>query len=296
MEWLTCIRKTIDIIEDSLTEKISVGDIAKRVFISEFMLQRGFSVMTGYSIGEYIRCRRLYLAAVDIQRSDEKIIDIAIKYAYETPESFTKAFTRFHGATPMQVRAGARINIFLPLKINVSIIGGDKMNVKITSIPSFEVIGFAKEFLCENSFDTIPMFWDEIFPKYSHLYLGAAPQNELEEAFIANSIGEYGICIDNIGVEGKLCYMIAGKYAGGNVPEGMSLYSIKGGEWAIFDCVGPMPNAIQNTTTRIYNEWLPLNPDYEICGDAMIEWYDPNCDDTSAPDYHSAVWVPIKRK
>ena len=296
MEWLTCIRKTIEIIEDNLTNKISASDISSKVFISEFLLQKGFSVMTGYSIGEYIRNRRLYLAAVDIQRSDEKIIDIAFKYCYETPESFTKAFTRFHGVTPTQVRAGERINIFLPLKINVSIIGGDKMNVKITTLPSFTVIGFKRDFSCDDSFKTIPMFWDEIFSKYSHLYSGLAPQNELEEAFIANSIGEYGVCIDNIGTEGRLSYMIAGKYIGVNIPNGMEIYNINGGEWAIFDCIGPMPDAIQNTTTRIYNEWLPNNPDYEICGDAMIEWYDPDCADTSSPDYHSAVWVGIKKK
>ena len=296
MEWLTCIRKTIDIIEENLTEKISARDIANKVFISEFLLQKGFSLMTGYSISEYIKCRRLYLAAVDIQRGNDKIIDIALKYCYETPESFTKAFTRFHGATPTQVRAGACINIFLPLKINVIISGGNKMNVKITSIPSFDVIGFSKEFSCENSFNTIPAFWDEIFPKYAHLYSGIAPTNATEEAFFSNNVGEYGICIDNIGKEGRLSYMIAGKYVGGEVPEGMILYNIKGGEWAIFDCIGPMPDSIQNTTTRIYNEWLPLNPDYELCGDAMIEWYDPNCSDTSDPNYHSAVWVPVKRK
>ena len=296
MEWLTCIRKTIEIIEDNLTEKISVSDIAKKVFISEFLLQKGFSVMTGYSISEYIKSRRLYLAAVDIQRSNDKIIDIALKYCYETPESFTKAFTRFHGVTPTQVRSGERINIFLPLKINVSISGGDKMNVKIATVPSFTVIGFRRDFSCDDSFRTIPLFWDEIFSQYAHLYSGVAPKNSLEETFALSCVGEYGICIDNIGKEGKLSYMIAGKYTGGDVPLGMSLYNIEGGEWAVFDCIGPMPDAIQNTTTRIYNEWLPLNPDYELCGDAMIEWYDPDCADTSAPDYHSAVWVMVKRK
>ena len=233
---------------------------------------------------------------MDIQRGSDKIIDIAFKYCYETPESFTKAFTRFHGATPTQVRAGERINIFLPLKINVTISGGDKMNVKTTTIPSFSVIGFEKEFSCEDSYKTIPAFWDEIFPAYSHLYSGAEPKNALEAAFVANNVGEYGICIDNIGKEGKISYMIAGKYMGGDIPDGMKLYSIAGGEWAIFDCIGAMPDAIQNVETRIYNEWLPNNPDFELCGDTTIEWYDPECSDTSSPDYHSAVWVMVKRK
>ena len=296
MEWLTCIRKTIDIIEENLTEKISVRDIANKVFISEFLLQKGFSFMTGYSISEYIKSRRLYLAAVDIQRGNDKIIDIALKYCYETPESFTKAFTRFHGATPTQVRAGERINTFLPLKINVTISGGNKMNVKITTIPSFSVIGFERDFSCEDSHKTIPLFWDELFPAYSHLYSGAKPQNALEKAFVSNNVGEYGICIDNMSAEGKISYMIAGKYMGGDVPEGMKIYNVEGGQWAIFDCIGAMPKAIQDVETRIYNEWLPNNPDYELCGSATIEWYDPKCSDTSSPEYHSAVWVMVKNK
>ena len=105
MEWLTSIRTAIDYMEEHLTDNISAQDVADRVYLSPFFLQKGFSLMTGYGIGEYIRNRRLYRAALDLKETDDKVIDIALRYGYETPESFTKAFSRFHGATAI---TGAR--------------------------------------------------------------------------------------------------------------------------------------------------------------------------------------------
>ena len=127
MEWLSAIRTAIDYMENHLTDNISAQDVAGQVFLSPFFLQRGFSLMTGYGIGEYLRNRRLYQAALDLQRTDEKVIDIALRYCYETPESFTKAFVRFHGATPSQVREGAAGKVFLPLTIKLSVQGGSQM-------------------------------------------------------------------------------------------------------------------------------------------------------------------------
>jgi AraC family transcriptional regulator len=95
--------------------------------------------MTGYGIGEYIRNRRLYLAALDLKETKDKVIDIALRYCYETPESFTKAFSRFHGVTPSQVRSGASITTFLPLTITLSIQGGKQMDYKITPMFPFKV-------------------------------------------------------------------------------------------------------------------------------------------------------------
>ena len=113
-----------------------------------------------------------------------------------------------------------------------------------------------------------------------------------------NCIGEYGVCIDDesIADQGKICYLVAGKYVGGEVPEGMKVYEFPQGEWAIFDCVGPVPEALQSLNTRIFREWLPGNPDYEISGNANVEWYDCMNGEKTDPDYHSAIWIPVKRK
>ena len=117
MEWLASIRAAIDYMEKHLEDSISAQDVADQVYLSPFFLQRGFLLMTGCGIGEYIRNRRLYQAALDLRETEDRVIDIAFRYCYETPESFTKAFSRFHGVTPSQVRDGAAVKVFLPLTI-----------------------------------------------------------------------------------------------------------------------------------------------------------------------------------
>ena len=296
MEWLTSIRTAIDYMEEHLTDNISAQDVADRVYLSPFFLQKGFSLMTGYGIGEYIRNRRLYRAALDLKETDDKVIDIAFRYGYETPESFTKAFSRFHGATPSQVRGGAAGRVFLPLTIKLSVQGGSQMDVKIAPMFPFKVIGFQKVFDNETAYAEIPRFWNEICEKYAYsVYAGNVPANPYEQALVDNCIGEYGVCIDDIG-GGKFRYLIAGKYTGGAVPEGMVVYEFPGNEWAVFDCIGPNPQTLQSVNTRIFSEWLPGNPDYELSGNATVEWYDCVNGEMTDPDYHSAIWVPVKRK
>ena len=142
--------------------------------------------MTGYGIGEYLRNRRLYQAAIDLCNTEDRIIDIAYSYVYETPESFTKAFSRFHGSTPSQIRLKkAPIKKFLPLKIDITIRGGYEMEYKIMSMAGFKVIGFEKNFTIDNADDEIPMFWDEMFQKYAkNVLAGNEPANPQENCVI----------------------------------------------------------------------------------------------------------------
>lgn len=294
MEWLTCIKTVIDYIESHLEDDICVDDVAKRVYISPFFLQKGFSFMTGYTVSEYIRSRRLYQAAVDIVGGNDKIIDIAYKYCYETPESFSKAFSRFHGVTPSNIRKNkTQMKVFLPLSINIYINGGNEMNFKITKMSSYKVIGFVRTFTNEEGYREIPKFWGEIKVKHMHnVCAGKAPTNAIEKAIVDNGIGEFGICIDDT-CKGKFRYMIGGKYNGGEVPEGMIVYELPEGDWAMFDCVGPMPEALQTLNTKIYKEWLPGNPNFELAGNTTVEWYESG--DTQNPNYRSGIWLPVKK-
>ena len=295
MEWLTSIRTAIDYMEQHLEEDISAQDVADQVFLSSFFLQKGFSLMTGYGIGEYIRNRRLYKAAIALKETDVKVIDIALRYCYETPESFTKAFSRFHGVTPSQAREGAPVKTFLPLTIKLSVQGGSEMDCRITSMFQFKVIGFQKEFESETAHQEIPAFWDEIYEKYmTGVSSGKEPADPYEKAIVDNRIGEYGICIDDLD-NGRFRYLVAGKYQAGEVPEGMVTYEFPEGEWAVFNCIGPVPEAFQSLNTRIFKEWLPGNPDYELYGNANVEWYDSQGKSTDK-DYHSAIWIPVRTK
>ena len=170
------------------------------------------------------------------------------------------------------------------------------MDYKITPMFPFKVIGFQKEFDNETAYTEIPKFWDEICEKYAlSVYAGNAPANPYEQALVDNCIGEYGVCIDDIG-SGKFRYLVAGKYTGGDVPEGMVVYEFPRSDWAVFNCIGPIPDALQSVNTRIFREWLPGNPEYELCGNASVEWYDCVNGEKTDPDNHSAIWVPVKRK
>ena len=170
------------------------------------------------------------------------------------------------------------------------------MDYKITPMFPFKVIGFQKVFDNETAYVEIPKFWDEICEKYAaNVYAGNAPANPYEQALVDNCIGEYGVCIDDIG-GGKFRYLVAGRYTGGEVPEGLVVYEFPRGDWAVFNCIGPIPEALQTVNTRIFKEWLPGNPDYELCGNASVEWYDCVNGEKTDPDYHSAIWVPVKRK
>lgn len=298
MEWLTAMKKSIAFMEAHLCDGISADDVAAEIFMSPFYFQRGFKILTEMTPAEYIRNRRLYLAALDVLGGKEKVIDIALKYRYETPESFTRAFTRFHGVSPVQLKNSPEsLHVFLPLKITISITGGNKMeklDFAVSPMFGFKVIGFERIFDPETSYSEIPKFWDELREKYlGAVWSGKKDLSEIGRAVKENCVGEYGVCIDDIG-GGEFRYLVAGKYCGGKVPDEMTLFEFPDLEWAKFSCVGPMPKALQSVNTRIFREWLPGNPDYEMAAGYNIEWYD--CDSMNGEDYKSAIWIPVKRK
>ena len=168
------------------------------------------------------------------------------------------------------------------------------MNVKITPMFPIKLIGFESEFNFDNSYQEIPKFWDEICAKHcTRIYAGKEPVTPEEHAIVDNCIGEYAICMDDGNKSFK--YMIAGRYTGGEVPKGMKLIELERGDWAVFDCYGPNPKTLQETNTRIFNEWIPNNSEYEVRANYNIEWYDCTAD-MNDENYHSAIWIPIKRK
>lgn len=294
MDWTETLRSAIEYMEAHLLEKITAEDVAAHVFISPFYLQRGFEIVTGCTVSRYLRSRRLYLAALDLAAGRGGLIDISAHYGFETPESFTKAFSRFHGATPTQVRENSKlIKPFFPMKITISVQGGNAMEYTIMHKPGFQVIGFQREIPFDAGHRECPRFWEEISKQYLEpLQAGKEPESPWEQAVLCHHIGEYGVCLDDGGGE-TFRYMIGGLYRGGPVPEGMVLHAFPETDWAVFPCRGPLPGAFQALNSAIFREWLPGNPKYELALEANIEWYSPMED---SPDYESAIWVPVKQK
>ena len=147
MDWITGMQKAIDYIEANLTEEIDYEKVAAESFSSSYHFQRVFSILCGYTLGEYIRLRRLSLAGAELANDKEKVIDIALKYGYDSPDSFAKAFQKFHGITPSQARAdGSMLKSFSRLSIKISLEGGSIMIYRIETKPQFTLLGYKKRF------------------------------------------------------------------------------------------------------------------------------------------------------
>lgn len=285
MGWMESIGKAVGYIEDHITEPISVDDIAGQVHISSFYFQKGFSLLCGYTVAEYVRKRRLALAGSELVSTDAKVIDIALKYGYDSPDSFTKAFTRFHGITPAMVRKdGAMLKSFAPLKIKLSLEGGYLMDYKITQKDSFTIIGSSRMFPYENAQQEIPKFWNEHYASGNGKVV----------------CGMYGICYDENMKGDEFEYLIADNYNPAmEIPEGFVTKVIPAHTWAVFPCKGAMPIALQDVNNKIFSEWLPNCKDYEIAAGYNVELYEDPAKypkGTQDENYYSEVWIPIKKK
>jgi len=285
MGWMEIVAEAIQYIEEHLTEDLSVDAIAKHVNMSAFYFQKGFSMLCGFTLGEYIRSRRLALAGKDIAAGDEKIIDIALKYGYDSPDSFTKAFTRFHGVTPAQVRKEtALLKSFAPLKIRFSLEGGYLMDYRIEKKEAFTVLANCRAFPYEGAKDAVPAFWQE-----HHMSGGGQ-----------TVMGVYGINIDEAMRMDTFEYLIADPCAAdAQAPAGYEVRVIPAFTWAVFPIRGAMPNALQDVNERIYTEWLPALKEYEFAAGYCVEYYDDPrkyAKGTLDDNYYCEIWIPIRRR
>ncbi len=311
MDWLTSFKKAIDYMETHMLSDIGAKDVADAVHISPSYFQKSFKIVTGYSIGEYLRNRRLYLAGMDVLNAvpadnsplqknpkalaDKTVLDLAYKYGYDTPESFTKAFSRFHGMSPTQLKSQpTKIKVFLPLIVEISIRGGNKMEFQLEKRQSMQMIGLGRIFSYDTSYQDIPKFWCDFCSRYCTQDTPASPEEQAIRQTIAECIvGEFGVCVEDIDDGEHFHYYIAGAYQGGAVPEGMSVFEIPASEWAKFNCIGRIPQSLQTVNTRIFSEWLPGNQEFEMSMPMNIEWYSNG--NTESDDYVSAIWIPVKR-
>lgn len=146
MDWIQGIQNAINYIEDHIGEKLDYVEIAKVAYSSSYHFQRVFGIMCGITLGEYIRRRRLTLAGNELLTSDIRVTDIAFKYGYDTPESFSRAFKRFHGIKPSQVKKEHSLNSFSRLSLNINLVGGNEMKCKIKEMSELVLVGYKKHF------------------------------------------------------------------------------------------------------------------------------------------------------
>ncbi len=284
MEWLERLNEAVAYIEEHLEEDVQIGEAAKIACCSTFHFQRMFSYIAGVPLGEYIRRRRMTCAALKLQRGEAKVIDLALQYGYESPTAFSRAFTMIHGMPPSAARhKGTVLKAYPRLAFLITIKGDTEMNYRIEHKEAFRIVG-AKRHFCgsaEESLEKVPQFWGEVQANGDFARICALSNTQ--------PCGVFGVtsCMDGKDFD----YYIA-TASDMPVPEGLSECIVPECDWAVFECRGAMPEAMQQLQSRIITEWLPVSG-YEYADAPDIEVYYEG--DLRSPDYRSQVWMPVRK-
>ena len=281
MEWIERLNKSINYIEEYITEEISYDELAQIACCSTYHFQRMFTYIAGVSLSEYIRRRKMSLAAVDLQGSNEKIIDISLKYGYSSPTAFNRAFQSIHGVAPSALKnEGVSIKSFQPITFKFTVKGVEELNYRIETKPAFRIVGKSyplnKEI--EQNFLEVPQMWqnavmDGTIKKIIAL-MNSQPQGVLGVS----------ACNDNE----KWKYYIAVSSTA-DIDTSLEEYIVPGCMWAIFPG-GGTGKSIQELEKRIVTEWLPTSG-YEFTEGPDIEvYFNPDQNNTQYE-----VWIPIKK-
>ncbi|SEB12046.1 AraC family transcriptional regulator [Bacillus nitratireducens] len=290
MDSLKNMNAAMQYIEDNLTHEIDFKEVAKIAFCSEYHFKRMFSFLAGISLSEYIRCRRLTLAAFELKDSDAKVIDVAIKYVYNSPDSFTRAFQNLHGITPSEARSTSRsLKAYSPMTFQLSIQGGNEMNYRIEEKEPFQIIGIQKR---------VPIVFNGVNEEIASMWKSLDP-GAIQTLKSLSNIEPTGIISAStnfsegrMAEKGELDHYI-GVATTKTCPEQFKQLEVAASTWAIFEAIGPFPDALQNVWGRIYSEWFPSS-NYELAEGPEILWNEQK--DISSPNFRSEIWVPVLKK
>ncbi len=296
MDFISKMNAAINYIEEHLMDECDFEEVAKCAQTSNFQFQRMFSFLVGVPIAEYVRRRRLTLAAFELQNTELRIIDIAVKYGYDSHESFTRAFQKLHNIPPsISRKQGVSLKAFPKLTFNLSVKGDIEMNYKIEKKQSFKMFGKEKVINMTNgqNFVEVPEFWQECFKNGSVDALedasGIIITDEYEGPFPVHAI----MCHRDTGKD-TFPYLIGCLLLEGSHPGSHDVVEIPALEWAIFTTV---PYTMEGTTAavqdlwkRIYTEWFPTSG-YESAEGPQLELY---CKGKGTQEY-CEIWIPVKK-
>ncbi len=285
MEWIEQLNKAINYMEEHLEEGIELEKVAEIACCSAFHFQRMFSYIANIPLSEYIRRRKMTRAAFDLQTKEIRIIDIALKYGYNSPTAFTRAFKSVHGVSPSEAKSnGKKLKAFPPITFKLSIKGDVEMNYRIEKKDAFRIVGVKEQYKIniEENLEVIPKFWQNTF--------GSGIISKIASLMSKEPYGLLGVssCMNGKNFD----YYIA-VASDKEIPDGMYEYHVPKCTWAIFESVGPLPEALQNLQKRIITEWLPTSG-YEYANAPDIEVYTEG--NQQSEDYKCEVWLPIIKK
>lgn len=289
------IQRAICYMEEHIYEDMDYADIAKYVAMSSYNFHRMFSFVAGMTASEYVRNRRLTLAALELQTTDISVLDAAYKYGYETPESFSKAFSRFHGSTPKQARQkGAKLRLFNPLAIKIILEGGSIMDYRIEHRKQQRFIAlvraFPNEIINDDNDHSIPDFWAECY--------GNNRIEPMKSLRIKGKRDLYGLCSPVGNDDTHFNYGIGVILDGDTdsakseqlLKEGYTIWETEPADYAVFQCFGSDGGCLAETWSKFFKEFVPQTG-YTQTDDTDYEIYFEHGED----GLFCELWVPVKK-
>ncbi len=290
MDLLKNMNGAIQYIEENLTHDIDFKEVARLAFCSEYHFKRMFSFLAGITLSEYIRRRRLTLAAFELNNSNVRIIDVAIKYGYSSPDSFTRAFQSLHGVTPSEARNnGQALKAYPRMTFQLSIKGGSEMNYRIEEKEAFHIVGIKKR---------VPIIFQGENPEITAMWkaLDMEKINKLKELSNVEPKGiiqaSANFSEGRMEEKGDLDHYI-GVATTNEYPENFSKLEVPAFTWAVFEAVGPFPHTLQETWGRIYSEWFPSSTYQQTEGPEILSI---KSKDLTSPTVKSEIWIPVLKK
>ena len=290
MDSLSSMNKALVFIEERLTEDIDYGEVSRIACCSEYHFKRMFSFLSGIGLSEYIRRRRLTLAALDLKDTNLRIIDVAVKYGYNSADSFSRAFHSMHGILPSEARSeNTQLKAYPRMTFQLSIKGGCEMKYRIVEKEPFRLIGFKKR---------VPIIFEGVNPEIAKMTELLSPEVIKQLKAISN-VEPIGIISASTNFsegrmeeKGELDHYIGVATSSAEIAD-FDVLEIDASDWAVFESIGPFPETLQNVWGRIYSEWFPSSG-YEAAEGPEILWNEHP--DTENPKYRSEIWIPVKKK
>lgn len=289
MDSLKRMNDALGYIEEHLQDPINYQEVAKIAHCSEYHFKRMFSFLSGIGLSEYVRRRRLSLAALELKNTQFRILDIAVKYGYDSADSFTRAFQAMHGILPSQARDGNfQFKSYPRMSFQLTIKGADEMNYRILEKEAFHLIGFKKR---------VPIVFEGVNPDIADMTALLTPEIVAELKGLSDSEPQGIISASanfsegRMEEKGELDHYI-GVASTTKGAEKFDVMPVRASTWAVFEAKGPFPKTLQSVWGRIYSEWFPSSGYEAAEGPEILLNESP---ETSLPEYRSEIWVPVKK-
>ncbi|MGX1808248.1 AraC family transcriptional regulator [Nocardia sp. NPDC055321] len=286
---ISALNRLVDLVEEQLTDELDIGGLARELGTTEYHLRRMFSSLAGMPLSEYVRRRRMTVAAAEVVRGEDDLLSIAVRHGYGSGEAFGRAFRAVHGASPGDVRRdGGPLRTQPQLRFRLTVEGSTPMDTRIIDRPAFRLVGHAAR---------VPLIHRGVNPHIQQHIAALPPQEHVRLKDLSDTdpagLLQVSDGVDPDGVEGtELTYLhgVAVQLET-PVPADLDAIDVPAGTWAVFHTSGPHPKTLQDTWAATATDWFPSNPWRLRPGPSIVAILERTADFTTAT---CELWLPVE--